>query len=66
MVGEVNKSKSVSAAASVALVQSRDSAMEREKERIQSPEFTEHLIVSFHRSKRRALSRGKQDAVLKA
>jgi hypothetical protein len=60
MIDVVNKSKSVSAKGSVAPFASTDVAVKDEKQRIQSPEFTQHLIASFHRSKRRALAEAKQ------
>jgi len=55
-VGGVNKSKSPSA---------KGELVAQEKQRIQSPEFTQNLIASFHRSKRRALAEAKQNAVQK-
>jgi hypothetical protein len=62
MVGVVNKSKSASAETPVAPFIAADPGLEREKQRIQSPEFTQNLTASFHRSKRRALADGKQCA----
>jgi len=61
MVVLVNKSKS----ASSKTPSSANLALEAEKQRIQSREFTKDLITSFHRAKRRALAEKNQRDIRK-
>jgi hypothetical protein len=63
MLKVVNRSKPVPAKGLLAPISSTAASIEDEKRLIQSPEFTEHLTASFHRSKRRALAEAKLNAV---